>query len=588
MDATDTPAEMIFADASAAEAADRIPSYNPASTTPHSLMHELPPRPPSPYKSMQHKLHRSAQAKASVTSTFLRGRRTVPGVPAAPAASAEREARGAEWSESAEHALDYRRTKRGDSAVVHADTETHDSAMQQFLVFGVPRQRIVEREESTRNALLAGEEVAFTGLLIHALQERAELLAGHESEELVVAAALQRAEARQEMLKVIEVEVAARLREQRVAEMLEVQFAALLPAHAAGYERIKAEEREGLKEVFQWHKEHRPLGPGCFIKGPEEDYRLRSVSRGTSAGTSPGHGRTPLAVASLRSTVSSTHSSREYAAQLRDKNSRSATPNAALGELALLTSADDSGHIPSTQDGTFGPAEEAIFAEEGRLRLQSQKARKFAELQDRRRFTDLAEAQADARQYVLAEEALCWMHIIQGTVDGHYAAAEATRVRLASEATANAARAERDAERAAMREEMLRARGVQAPSATESTLVEDITSPAKVSKVGSSAVAGGSGSGGDGTTAERRATDAQRKSMSTVADSMAATDASLDPLPDMEENSVSEEAAAEADAAEAPLPHLRLIAEETEPSAMCRQLTTLTSGEEAVDDLDEL
>ncbi|KPA84729.1 hypothetical protein ABB37_01228 [Leptomonas pyrrhocoris] len=599
-----TPAEVLFPGVASA---DEVPCYDPATTTPHSLMHERPPRPPSPYKTMRQMVQRTSPGKSTVTSTFLRGRRkgqvaTAGGGGGGSAFSAAARhlayatsageqmdnAAKKKWGMSGElssvpNAFVYESTLKGESAVVYVDAETHDSAMEHYALYEAPRQCLVDREENERSALQANEEVAFTSVLIRALQERTELLAGNEAEELVVAEALERAKARHEMLQVIEVEVAARLREQRLGELLEVQFSALLPAHESGYRRIEEDERADLRELFLWHKEHRPLGPGCFIKGPEEDYRLKYPSRGTSAATGS-HDRYSLVVGSgRRSTLSFARSSREYAGQLRHKNSPSVTLNGALGELALLPITDGrtTRATSVTQDGTFGPGEEAIFVEEGRLRLKAQKTRRHAELREQRRFTDLAEAQTDARQYVLAEEALCWMHLTRAGVDGLYAAKEAARVRELTEADEKAARAEKEAQRSAMKAQLMRECGLLEDTVNAATTKEDHRDEAEGA---TTAVSNAEDlARPSGNAAEDVCALARENSDSTVADSAAATDAPFVQGPDADE-----EGEAQRKDKDAPLAHLRLIAEETDDSAACRRLTKLTSSEAAVDDHDEL
>jgi hypothetical protein len=604
-----TPARLLAEDMASTSAADEAAPYNPASTTPHSLMNELPPRPPSPYKTMQHTAHRSSPGKSSVVSSFVRGRRNLhvvsaavpytskPQLPATLSYSrnpqgkgrSELEQRSWQVCNSGANSLIYQSTQHGDCAVVYVDAETHDSAMQHDLVYEAPRQLLVEQEENERSALLANEEVVFTSVLISALQAQAEMLAGNDAEELVLAAARQRAEARREMLQVIEVEVAARLREQRLGEMLAVHFRALLPAHAVGYRRIEEEERDDLRGLFLWHKENRPLGPGCFIKGPEEDYRLRYVSRGTSAATATSLGsRSGVATANAtgaRSGLSSAMSSRDYAEQLRQGKSVLLTPKGALGEFALLpaSSTEPTGRTPpSTQDGTYGPGEEAVYVEEGRLSLQAKKARRHAELRERRRYSDLLEAQADARQYVLAEEALCWVHLTCEAVDSQYAAVEAARRRKLTEAADAEALAERVAQRSALKAQVMRERGllnddaatlanasgevqVDASAGVDAATVKEAFRPPVR------------------TTGRRRSLPAHRNSESTVADSAAATETSLDPLPDVDDAS-----RVEGQNRSASLAHLRLIVEGTESTTMCRQLTHAASSKAVSEVCEEL
>ena len=593
-----TPAELLAADGTLTASTEETPFYNPAMTTPHSLLHELPPRPPSPYKSMQHNTHRTSPDKCSVASSFFRGRRNLYLGAAAAAftgagSAASTRSMPSPFSGCGDDFV-YQPTQRGDSAVIHVDAKTHDSVMQQYLVYEAPRERLVEYEENERSALLAGEEVAFTSIVIRVLQARAELLAGDEAAEIVVAAALQRAEARREMLQVIEVQVSTRLREQRLGEMLEVQFRALLPAHAAGCRRIEADEREDLRRLFLWHKDHRPLGPGCFIKGPEEDYRLRYASRGTSAATARSPGGRSLVMRGQCSGLSSASSSRAYAAQLRQQKAASATPNGALGELVLFDQFGGraSGTMSSTQDGTLGPGEEAVFAEEGRLRLLAEKTRRHDELRERRRFTDLAEDQADARQYVLAEEALCWMHLTCAAVDDLYTAKEATRVRKMTEASEAGARAELEAQRSALKEQLRREHGfptnAQEEEAEKDKVGEEACREAPLDGAAAAVAKSVAQTPDPGQYSRKKAeavqaSSARTNSVSTVVDSSIPTDASLGLLPDVEnENGIDYVDRS------TPLACLRLIADDTESSTMCHQLTTITSSKAAFDEHDEL
>ncbi|KPI90784.1 hypothetical protein ABL78_0017 [Leptomonas seymouri] len=585
--ANPTAAVVLATEKTSAAPADEVPTYDPTTTTQHSLMDELPPLPPSPYRAMKQTKQRTSPGKPSIASTFLRGRRKLQVSPAAVAAAAETLSgtpppRSTEESDpnnrggtpmafdNAPNSLVYQSIQNGDSAMFYTNAETHDSAMQQYLLYEAPRQRLVEREENERNATLAKEEVAFTSAIINALQERAELLAGNEAEELVVSVALERASARREMLRGIEAEVGARLREQRLAEMLELQSHALLPAYEAGYHRIQGEEREDLRRVFLWHKENRPLGPGCYIKAPEEDYRLRYSSRCTSV-ASTGPGRRSLALrTSRRSTARSQRTSRDYVALLRQRNSSATSARDTLKELVPLPLAESqkARNVPLIQDGTFGPGEEAVFVEEGRLRLQAQKARRHEELRERRRFAELVEAQTEARQYVLAEEALCWMHLTRAAVDGLYAAKEAVRLGK-KEATEREAREERLAQRNVLKEKLLRERGLQEGAVIPTDAVKSGEPEAAALGAGAPVLHPRSGSGHE-CSAVRKSSD------STVPNSSTATDSSVDPQPDTNDDE------------DVPLAHLRLIAEETDDSKMCRQLTALTSSDAVNQESDEL
>ncbi|CAG9580285.1 conserved hypothetical protein [Leishmania major strain Friedlin] len=314
----------------------------------------------------------------------------------------------------------------------------------------------ISAEENMRNHLLAGEEVAFTNLMIEALQARAELLAGDEAAELVIRDAQKRAQERQAMMKEIEKTVALRLHDERMAQLLAMEFEALLPAHGAGCERILREEAADLGEVFRWHKENRPLGAGCFIEAPVEDSRLTDARRGTGAAKFL-ESRLALAKGSRR--ASCARSSRVYLAQLLQKGTSSRCSAAALGPLAVAA-----GEAPaSLLDGTLPVMDEALFQEEGRARLQAAKDQRYLALRGLRAVSDIRQAAAAAREKVLAEEAMCWMQIARLEVDGIYAAQEATRERKKREASADAATTHRAAQKKEVKERLLRQRGRPVP-----------------------------------------------------------------------------------------------------------------------------
>ncbi|CBZ29566.1 conserved hypothetical protein [Leishmania mexicana MHOM/GT/2001/U1103] len=358
------------------------------------------------------------------------------------------------------HALVVSGTHDSDAAEGNDD----DEAIFQLFFCEAQLHRHISAEENTRNHILAGEEVAFTNLIIDALQARAELLAGDEAAELVIRDAQKRAEERQAMMMEIEKNVALRLHDERMAQLLAIEFEALLPAHAAGYERIFREEAADLGEVFRWHKENRPLGAGCFIKAPEEDSRLTYSRRGTGAAKFLG---SRLALATGAHRASCARSSRLYLAQLLQKSTSSRCSTTALGPLAITAGGAAAAPAPLL-DGTLPVTDEALFQEEGRARLQAAKDQRYAELRGRRAVIDLQEAAAAARENVLEEEAMCWMQITRLEVDGIYAAQEATRERKKREASADAATAHRATQKKEVKERLLRQRGLPVPEPGDS------------------------------------------------------------------------------------------------------------------------
>ncbi|TPP43695.1 hypothetical protein CGC21_20470 [Leishmania donovani] len=424
---------------------------------PHSLMDELPPRPPSPYKWKQHRQHDGHHI--SITASFMRGRRNMRAGAAAISAVAaspfplDGATRAAKSSPAFPmRALVVAGTHDSDAAEGNGD----DEAIFELFFREAQFHYHISAEENMRNHLLAGEEVAFTNLIIEALQARAELLAGDEAAELVIRDAQKRAEERQAMMKGIEKNVALRLHDERMAQLLAIEFEALLPAHAAGCESILREQAADLGEVFRWHKENRPLGAGCFIKSPGEDSRLTDARRGTGAAKFLGS-RLALAKGSHR--ASCARSSRAYLAQLLQKSTSSCCTTAALGPLAINTGEDPAPLL----DGTLPVTDEALFQEEGRARLQAAKDRRYVELRGLRAVIDVQEAAAAARENVLEEEAMCRMQITRLEVDGMYAAQEATRERKKREASADAATARRAAQKKEVKEHLLRQRARPLP-----------------------------------------------------------------------------------------------------------------------------
>ncbi|GET91514.1 hypothetical protein, conserved [Leishmania tarentolae] len=424
---------------------------------PHSLMDELPPRPPSPYKWKQHRQRDGDHT--SVTRAFMRGRRHM----RVRAAAMSSVAASLPPLENAlipaipscafpMHALVDFGTPNCGAAKRSYDDET---VFERFLC-EVQSHYYVSAEENMRNQILAGEEFAFTNLTIEALRERAELLAGDSTAALVIRDAQRRAEQRQAMMKEIEENVSLRLHEQRMEQLLAIELEALMPAHAAGYERIVHEEAASLGEVFRWHKENRPLGAGCFIKAPEEDSRLKYALRSTTAENVSGN---QLVLAKGCNGASSVRSSRMYLAQLLQKGKSSHCSANALGPLAI-TAGGEAAAPASVLDGTLPVTDEALFAEEGRARLQAAKDRRYRELRGLRAVMDLQEAAMAEQQEVLGEEAAAWMQITGLEVEGFYAAKEATRQRKKQEAIESAATSDRVTQKNEAKVRLLRQRGL--------------------------------------------------------------------------------------------------------------------------------
>ncbi|CAJ1034082.1 conserved hypothetical protein [Leishmania braziliensis MHOM/BR/75/M2904] len=455
-----------------------------------------------------------------------------------------------------------------------AETNTEDEAIFEDFFRATQRHYYVSAEESIRSHLLAGEEVAFTNLIIEALQARAELLAGDEAAELVIRAARERAEQRRVMMEEIEKEVALRMHDQRTAELLAIEFEALLPAHAAGCERIRCEETTDLSELFRWEKEYRPLGAGCFIKAPEVDRRLTSARRRTSKPPFPGS-RLPLVRGSGRAL--SVRSSREYLAQLRQKSASSRFSGAALCPLATTTTGAAATPGPLL-DGTLLATDEALFEEEGRARLQAERNRRHAELCEQRQVKDLQKTAADARECVLAEESTCWMQITRLIVDGIYAAQEATRSREKREAVEGAAAAQRATQKQAVKERLLRQRGLSVPKSNEGE--GDVASVER--QVTRESTEEGAHLPKQQAAAPDSAALAQPRrgsSTSTVPDVFSPTSASLvnhssGALPESENTPGEAYVVVGHD-----LAHLRLIAGEITDQNACKELTALTKRE---------
>ncbi|KAG5470158.1 hypothetical protein LSCM4_02852 [Leishmania orientalis] len=531
-----------------------------AAVTPHSPTGQLPLYPPSPYKS---KLHRKYDGhQNSVAAAFMRRRRAMLALAALSAAAAppphtEGVATSAEISPLLPiHALDIAGTPSRDAV---DDSAVDDTVFKRFF-YETRLRSCVYAEENTRNHILACEEVAFTNLIIEALQARAELLAGDEAAEIVIGASRERAQERRSMMVQIEKEVAMRLHNQRMEELLAREFEALLPAHAAGYERILREEAQDLHELFQWQKEHRPLGGGCFIKGPGEDYRLRKVSQNNSVGKRAG---SRLAVAKGSRAFSSVRSSRMYLAELLQKSTPSPFSGSGLGPLtATKTEA-----AATLLDGTLPATDEAVFAEEGRVRLQEEKRQRHRELRELWEMKSLEGAAAEAREYVLAEEAMCWMQITRLEVEGVYEALEATRERKRREAIEGDAAAQREQQKKAVKERLLLQRGLPVPQPDDGEGAD----AGVVLHVSGEAIEEASRTPRDEAAVCESVVCAQprrRSSASTVPDDSSPASGAL-----QEETGTPVEGSA---AADDDLAHLRLIAVEITDRDACKQLTALT------------
>ncbi|KAG5470579.1 hypothetical protein LSCM1_01823 [Leishmania martiniquensis] len=534
-----------------------------AARTPPKPTDELPLQPPSPYKSKPPR--KCDGQRTSVTAAFMRKRRTMLALAdlsavAAPPHHSECAAAAAEVNPVLPmRALGIASAKSCDAA---RGSAVDEPALGHF--FYEKRLRCcASAEENMRNHILACEEVVFTNLVIEALQARAELIAGDEAAEIVIKASRERAEARRAMMMQIEEEVASRLQNQRIEEFLAREFEALLPRHAAGRERILREEAKELLELFLWQKEHRPLGAGRLINGPEEDYRLRSITRSTSVEKGPG-GTSALAKRSHR--ASPVRSSRLYLAKLLQKRTSTPFSSSGISPLAITASAA----APATAlDGTLPARDEAVFAEEGRARLQAEKHQFQAEARELWQRKSLEGAAAEAREYVLAEEAMCWMQITRLEVDGMYEALEATRERKKREAIESEAASQREKQRNAVKERLLLLRGLPAPQADDGGSGDAGVQRRALEKGAEESdqpPTGQAAAPESGMVKEPR----RRSSASTVPDGSSPRSGAL-----QEEASTSVEANA---AADDELAHLRLITVEiTDPDA-CKQLTALTKG----------
>lgn len=595
-----------------------------AAATGHSLMKGLPPRPPSPYNAKQRRFQE--ERNSSVTAGFMRGRRdlritsAIPGAAAALAAVANQTGTPRKAITATATTVEESPIKNA-LALVSAEPEAREAAAHDpiawmeaeaeealFELFFRDAQRhyYITTEENLRNGILANEEVGFTSIVIEALQQRAELLAGNEAAELVIKEAQQRAEARRAMMQEIEQDVALQLRDARIAEFLSIQFEALLPAHTAGRERILHEEVEDLRAVFHWHKENRPLGASRHIRCPGSDYRSYTASNRTGG---PSPTRSPRALVRGSRAVTAVRTSRDYLAELLQRTAASRGPASVLAPLAITSGPDSSANSlqpVAVIDGTLPASDEIIFESEGRALLQMDKDRRFTELRDKRHATDLMAAAAQARGYVLAEEAMCWMQITRLSVDGIYEAQEEARLWQKREAAAGAAAADRELQKQAVRDRLMKQRGILPPTASAAPAAAAADAPTTPALGTESISAPGTQEPPTtpATGAEAAAAAQLRKSSgSTVADNFSPTSISLvasrggaeadeeeaapeaPALEDAEEDAETveecsatpEEAEAEADGSE--LAHLRLVTGAMADPEACKQLSALADTE---------
>ncbi|KAG5496237.1 hypothetical protein JKF63_02538 [Porcisia hertigi] len=527
---------------------------------PLSLMNVSCPTPPSPYKPSKHV--QGGSHGASVTAAFVRGRQNMR-VAARAVSTAAASISNLDHATKSPQVGCISPTRALDVAISqHRDASEStggDEIFFELLFHEARRQFYVSAEETMRNDLIAGEEVAFSKMIIQELQGRAKLISGDENAVLVIKAAEDRAKKRQAMMERIEKEVSLRLKMQRGSELLAIQFEALLPVHKAGRECIIREESADLQEIFRWHKENRPLRGGKSLKIPKEDYRLtyagqqairRSSSRSRSARWK-------------RSNRSSVRTSRVYLAELELKRKSIRSPVTVLAPLVTTAAKDEAAPV-TLLDGTLLLEHELAFQEEGKVRLQKEKNLRYADVRRMGQLQSLEKERADARQYILAEQAMYWMQITRLAMEGLYAAKEAKREREKREALEGVATAQRETQKHALKERVLLERELSAAKPVHGDSGESQAKQGIVNESTKEDV--------------ELPIDEAGAPASTVPDTLSPTSDSPVRSKGSEQQGV-ETTALNSDVTADDLAHLRHITDAITDQNKCKQLTALTSDE---------
>lgn len=341
------------------------------------------------------------------------------------------------------------------SEAAGGETPTAEDAV--VLLCQQQQQRLWMEESAGRDDLHAQERNAFTKLEVALGNEQMLILAqegGRNAQQEV--AEVQEEEAARAKERAAMLAAHAELASRTVMEAVVVQKTAakreeLLQQHRKGYDRISQEEHDALLEVFKWHKAHQPLGPGCFIRGPEEDPRLlppvRERGEGDNRGSTPHTRLSPFKPSTERTAFARPIVKQRSIAGDCSQGKTTATtvmPTTMRSEEEAVCRVlvFDEAEVGELRVSREEVAREVPFAEEGKARLRQEKARRHHVLQKDSVREEFLLAVTATCESILAMESERWTALMEDAFDDLCAAEERTRLREAYEAEERARRQE--------------------------------------------------------------------------------------------------------------------------------------------------
>lgn len=278
---------------------------------------------------------------------------------------------------------------------IHADPKSKvfsscDIAMREYLLLEAQQEQLFTEENDLRNQLIAHENYGHINIYVDFLHFLPRVIAEDHVElaECAKKDEENRAEERHRFCRTIETEIAQRFFEAKLQKKLYEIELEMLPEHAKGLEELAAQEKEEWEELMEWH--YKRLKRYGQVVRKMVDYRGKSRRK------------------KVRGKIVETIGEK-YLRMIRERNKE--------GQLIVVC------NDPSTA------VSEALYAQQGRSRLQRERE-KLAELQRiDRALVVLIDDEPDAREEVQQEESKAWVPLMFFGIDGHYEAKRAARER---------------------------------------------------------------------------------------------------------------------------------------------------------------